>query len=175
VFLGLVTGMPIVSYHMAKFIAPALYDREKKVIIRLVVPAVFLFLAGILLAFFLLLPFTFRFLYSVSGALGAKHLFLSLDQFLGFTLVFTFGFAATFELPVIMYALTATTLVKAAMWRKYWRFATIGIFFLAAIITPDASGVTMLLVAFPMLGLYLAGYVASAVHERRASRSARRS
>src|SRR2546426_2430404 len=135
-FLALVSGMPIVAYHMGKFIAPALYERERKVIVRLVVPAVFLFVAGILLAFFVLLPFTFRFLYSIAGSLGARQKFLSLDQFIGFTLVFTFGFAATFELPIVMYALTAATLVKASTWRKYWRFAVIAIFFFAALITP---------------------------------------
>lgn len=169
-FLAAATGMPIVAYHAGKFVAPALYPRERRVIVRLVVPSVLLFAAGILLAFFVLLPFTFRFLYSVAGALGAKHLFLTLDQFLGFTLIFTLGFASTFELPVIMYALTAATIVKAAIWRKYWRFAVIGIFFFAAMITPDTSGVTMLLVAFPMVGLYVGGYVASALHERRTRR-----
>ena len=109
-FLAFATGMPIVAYHAAKFIAPALYPKERRVIVRLVVPSVLLFAAGILLAFFVLLPFTFRFLYSVAGALGAKHLFLTLDQFLGFTLIFTLGFASTFELPVVMYALTAATI-----------------------------------------------------------------
>ena len=165
-YLSLVTGMPVVAYHMAKFVAPALYDRERKMILRLVVPSVLLFVTGVLLAFFLLLPFTFRFLYSIADTLGAQK-FLKLDEFLGFTLLFTFGFGITFELPIVMYALSAIGLVKAATWRKYWRFAVIGIFFFAAMITPDSSGVTMLLVAFPMLGLYVAGYVASAVHERR--------
>ncbi len=165
-FLALLTGMPIAAYHLGKFVAPALYDRERKVILRLVVPAVLLFVVGVALAFFVLLPFTFRFLYSIADTIGAEK-FLKLDEFLGFTLIFTFGFGLTFELPIVMYALTATGLVKAATWRHYWRFATIGIFFFAAVITPDTSGVTMLLVAFPMLGLYVAGYVAAAIHERR--------
>ena len=169
-FLSLVTGMPIIAYHMSKFIAPALYDREKKVILRLVVPAVLLFTAGLLIAFFALLPFTFRFLYSIADTLDAEK-FLKLDEFLGFTLIFTFGFGITFELPIVMYALSAIGIVKAATWRKYWRFAIIGIFFFAAVITPDASGITMLLVAFPMLGLYVAGYMASVIHERRRSRT----
>jgi len=169
-FLSIVTGMPIVAYHMGKFIAPALYDRERKVILRLVVPSVLLFVAGVLLAFFVLLPFTLRFLYGVASGLGATVQLLDLEAFLHFTLIFTLGFAATFELPVVMYALTAAGMVRAATWRKYWRFAIIGIFFFAAIITPDASGVTMLLVALPMLGLYVAGYATSALHERRRGR-----
>jgi len=168
-FLALVTSMPILAYHGAKFIAPALYERERKVIVRLVVPAVLLFVAGVLIAFFVLLPFTFRFLYSVAGALGAQRKFLDLGEFLGFTITFTFAFGATFELPIVMYALTAATIVKAQTWRKYWRFAVIGIFFFSAILTPDASGVTMMLVAFPMLGLYFGGYAAATLHERRRS------
>ena len=165
-YLSLLTGMPIIAYHMGKFVAPALYDRERKMVLRLVVPSILLFVAGVLIAFFLLLPFTFRFLYSIADTFGAQK-FLKLDEFLGFTLLFTLGFGLTFELPVVMYALSAIGLVKPETWRKYWRFAVIGIFFFAAMITPDSSGVTMLLVAFPMLGLYVAGYVAAVAHARR--------
>jgi len=170
-FLALVTGMPIIGYHAAKFIAPALYESERKAILRILAPAVLLFVAGVLLAFFVLLPFTIRFLYSAAPNIGAQLQLLDLGEFFGFTIVFTFSFGATFELPIIMYALTATTLVRANIWWKYWRFAVIGIFFFAALITPDTSGVTMLFVAFPMVGLYFGGYAAAALHERRKARS----
>jgi sec-independent protein translocase protein TatC len=66
-----------------------------------------------------------------------------------------------------MYGLTAVGLVRAATWRKYWRFAVIAIAFFGVVITPDGSGITMLLVAAPMWALYAAGYVACFLHERR--------
>src|SRR3989454_3350306 len=166
-FLALVTGMPIIGYHAAKFVAPALYEPEKKAILRILVPSIILFIIGVLLAFFLLLPFTIRFLYSVAPSIGAQVQFWDLGEFFGFTLFFTLSFGATFELPIVMYALTATTVVPTKTWWKYWRFAVIGIFFFAALITPDTSGVTMLFVAFPMVGLYFGGYAAAAIHERR--------
>jgi len=168
--LAVAVGMPMIAYQLGMFVAPALYERERKILLRLVVPSVLLFAFGMLVAFLVVLPFTFQFLYSVGAGLGAQRLFLSLDEFLSFTLIFVVGFGLSFELPVVMYALTAATLIKAATWKKYWRFATIGIFFFAAMITPDASGVTMLLVAFPMLGLYVAGYLAASAHERRKER-----
>ena len=169
-FLAIAVGMPMIAYQLGMFIAPALYAEERKVILRLVVPAVLLFGLGVAIAFLVVLPFTFQFLYSVAASLGAQRLFLPLDEFLNFTLIFTLGFGLAFEMPIVMYALTASGLIHAATWRKYWRLAIIGIFFFGAFITPDGSGVTMLLVALPMTGLYVAGYIASALHERRRQR-----
>jgi len=166
VFLAVLVGLPMVSYQMASFIAPALYERERRAILVLVVPSLLLFAAGVALAMFVVLPITFSFLYSIASGLGAQRLFLPLEEFLNFTLIFTLGFGLAFELPVVMYALSATGIVRAATWKKYWRFAVIGIFVFGAMITPDGSGVTMMLVSLPMLGLYLAGYVAALAHER---------
>jgi len=167
--LGPVGGVvaALVGGVIGMFIAPALYAKEKKVILRLVVPAVLLFAGGVAIAFLVVLPFTFTFLYSVAASLGAQRLFLPLDEFLDFTLIFTLGFGLAFEMPIVMYALTASGMIRAVTWRKYWRLAIIGIFFFGAFITPDGSGVTMLLVALPMTGLYVAGYVAAALSERR--------
>jgi len=169
-FLAIGVGMPMIAYQLSLFIAPALYDQEKKVILRLVVPAVLLFALGVAIAFLVVLPFTFAFLYSIAADLGAQRLFLPLDEFLNFTLIFTLGFGLAFEMPVVMYALSASGIIHASVWRKYWRFAIIGIFVFGAFITPDGSGVTMLLVALPMTGLYVAGYVAAVLNERRRQR-----
>ena len=169
-FLALIVGMPMVSYQLGMFIAPGLHEREKRIILRLVTPAVILFGAGVMLAFFVVLPFTFRFLYQVALGLGVDQPLLHIDEFIDFVLLFCIGFGIAFEVPIIMYALTAAGIVRAATWKKYWRFAIIGIFFFGVVITPDGSGVTMLLISVPMSFLYLAGYVAAVVHERRSGR-----
>lgn len=170
-FLSVIVGMPMISYQMGMFIAPALRPQEKRAILRLVAPSIVLFAAGVLLAFFLVLPFTFQFLYQVALGLGVEQPLLHIDQFLDFVLLFMVGFGLAFQVPVIMYALTAIGLVRTATWRRYWRLAVVAIFAFGAIITPDGSGVTMLLISVPMSGLYAAGYAACAVHERRRNRA----
>jgi sec-independent protein translocase protein TatC len=166
-FLSLLVGMPMISYQMGMFIGPALRPQEKRTILRLLVPSMALFAAGVLLAFFVVLPFTFSFLYQVAVNLGVEQPLLHIDQFLDFVLLFMLGFGLAFQVPVVMYGLTAIGLVRAATWRKYWRLAIIAMFAFGAIITPDGSGVTMLLISLPMSGLYVAGYVAAVLHERR--------
>ena len=170
-FISLLVGMPMISYQMGMFIGPALRPQEKRTILRLVVPSIALFAAGVLLAFFVVLPFTFQFLYQVAVNMGVDTPLLHIDQFLDFVLLFMLGFGLAFQVPVVMYGLTAVGLVRAATWKKYWRFAIIGIFLFGVLITPDGSGVTMLLISLPMSGLYVAGYVAALFRERRREKS----
>ena len=172
-FLALLVGMPMVAYQMGMFIAPGLRPREKRTILRLLGPSMALFALGVLIAFFVVLPFTFDFLYQVAVNLGVDQPMLHIDQFLDFVLLFMLGFGLAFQVPVIMYALTAVGLVRAATWRKYWRLAIIAIFGFGAIITPDGSGVTMVLVSAPMSVLYVAGYAACVLNERSRERRGR--
>ncbi|MEK6851882.1 MAG: twin-arginine translocase subunit TatC, partial [Candidatus Thermoplasmatota archaeon] len=169
-FLALLVGMPVVAYQMGMFIAPGLRPREKRTILKLLGPSMVLFALGVLIAFFVVLPFTFDFLYQVAVNLGVDQPMLHIDQFLDFVLLFMLGFGLAFQVPVVMYALTAVGLVRAATWKKYWRIAIIAIFGFGAIITPDGSGVTMILVSGPMSALYVAGYAACVLHERRRTR-----
>jgi sec-independent protein translocase protein TatC len=170
-FLALIVGMPMITYQMGMFIAPGLRPKEKRTILRLVAPSILLFALGVAVAFFVVLPFTFDFLYQVAVNLGVGSPLLHIDQFLDFILMFMLGFGLAFQVPIVMYGLTAVGLVRAVTWRKYWRLAVVAIFAFGAIITPDGSGVTMLLVSLPMTGLYVAGYAACVLHERRKGRA----
>src|SRR3990172_7841429 len=77
------------------------------------------------------------------------------------------GFGLAFELPVVMYGLSYLGIVQPDFWKKNWRYAAIAIFIFGAVITPDGSGITMMLVALPMLVLYAAGYAAIVLRSRR--------
>jgi sec-independent protein translocase protein TatC len=158
-FLAIVAGMPFIGYEIGRFIGPGLYASERRMILRLAIPAALLFLSGALVAFFLILPFIFQFLYGVAGLLGVDLLLLSLDQFVDFTLLFMAGFGLAFQLPIAMYVLSAIGLVGPTFWKRNWRYAAIAIFLFGAIITPDTSGVTMFIVSLPILLLYVIGYV----------------
>ncbi len=168
-FLAILTGMPMIAYQFGSFISPGLHPSERRAILRLVIPSVVLFLLGVLLAFFVVLPFTFDFLYQIAVGLGATP-FLHVEAFIDFMMLFLLGFGLAFQLPVGMYALTNVGLVRAGTWRRHWRFAAIGIFLFGALITPDGTGVTMLFVSLPMLGLYVGGWVAAVLTERRKHR-----
>ena len=168
-FLAIVAISPISTYEFWRFVAPALRPRERRLIVRVSVPVVLLFLAGVAMSFLVVLPFTFSFLYGIAIAMGAQPL-LQLQEFLDFILLFSLGFGVAFELPVVMYGLSALGIVGADFWKRHWRLATFAIFFFGAAITPDGSGVTMMLVAIPMLFLYIGGYVAIRLRDSRSSR-----
>jgi sec-independent protein translocase protein TatC len=166
-FLAAITASPVIAYEMGQFIGPALKASEKRLILRITAPVVILFLSGVTLCLIVVLPFTFQLLYSVQTVLGANFLVLNGDDFASFVLLFSIGFGLAFQLPVLMYGLSWLGVVSSSFWKKYWRIATIAIFFFGAIITPDGSGVTMMLVSLPMLGLYVIGYVVSVRVEKR--------
>ncbi len=157
-FLAIVFGSPFIVYELAQFIGPALRPTEKRIILRITLPVLFLFLAGVTMCFVIVLPFTFNLLFSVQNLMGANFLILYGDNFIDFVLLFSLAFGVAFQLPVVMYGLSAVQIVSADFWKRHWRIATAGIFLFGALITPDGSGVTMMLVSVPMLALYLVGY-----------------
>ncbi|MFQ5553269.1 MAG: twin-arginine translocase subunit TatC, partial [Thermoplasmata archaeon] len=157
-FLAILFSMPVIVYQVSKFVAPGLYTREKKVIARITVPATLLFLAGVLVSHFLILPFVFDFLYTVGASIGFAT-FARADPVFDLILLFFLGMGLAFQTPVIMWGLTALGVVDPSVWKKYWRYAIIGFFLFGAVITPDGSGLTMALVALPMSLLYGIGYI----------------
>jgi sec-independent protein translocase protein TatC len=170
-FLAAIIGSPVIVYELGQFIGPALKPSEKRLIRRVTTPVLFLFLAGVGLCFVVVLPFTIVLMYQVQIALGATSLFLFADDFIGFVLLFSLAFGLAFQLPVLMYGLSWLGIATSDFWKRYWRIAAVGIFVFGAIITPDGSGVTMMLVALPMLVPYGAGYLASRRLERRRIRA----
>jgi sec-independent protein translocase protein TatC len=169
-FLALVATSPVSTYEFWRFVAPALKPNEKRLLVRVSLPVVLLFLTGVAISFLVVLPFTFSFLYGIAIAMGAQPL-LQLQEFLDFVLLFSLAFGIAFELPVVMYGLSVLGIVEADFWKEHWRFAVVGIVFFGAAITPDGSGVTMMLVSVPMLALYAGGYAAIRLRLRRESRN----
>ncbi len=159
IFLAIVFASPSIAYEAAQFLSPALRPSEKRLIARVTVPIVVLFLAGVTLCLLVVLPFTFDLLFSVQNLRGADFLILYGENFVDFALLFSLAFGIAFELPVLMYGLSAVGIVSAGFWARHWRLATVAIFVFGALITPDGSGVTMMFVALPMLVLYVLGYI----------------
>jgi sec-independent protein translocase protein TatC len=154
--LTLIVGMPWIVHELGAFLVPALRQNERQLARRIGIPATLLFAVGTALALLWLTPLTFGFLFRYVGAMGLAPV-LGVQDFVTFALLYSLAFGIVFELPVFVYALTRLGVVQASTWRKHWRAAVIGSLFFGMVITPDNSGVTMLLIATPMIGLYLGG------------------
>src|SRR5579859_3474144 len=154
--LTLIFGMPWIIHEAGAFLVPALRSNERELIRQIGIPATLLFAVGTTLGFAYWTPLTFTLLFRYVAAMGLAPV-LGVQDFISFALLYSFAFGVVFELPVFLYALTRLRVVKAAYWRQHWRAAVVGSLLFGMIITPDNSGITMLLIATPMIALYFAG------------------
>jgi len=153
---GIVFGMPVIIREFTGFIKPALKEREIHVSRAIALPALGLFIAGCLFSYFFVVPYILDFLYKYGEASGIVT-FLNIIDFVSFVLQFLLAFGLSFQLPLIMYAVTASGIIDASFWRKNIRYAIVVIVIFGAVITPDGSGITMWFIAGPMFALYAAG------------------
>jgi len=148
--------MPWIVHEVGAFLVPALRHNERALIRQVGVPATVLFAAGTAVGLLVITPFTFRLLFLYVSAMNLEPV-LGVQDFVNFALIYSLAFGIVCELPVFIYALTRLGVVRAAAWRKHWRGAVIGALVFGMVITPDNSGITMMLIALPMIGLYLGG------------------
>jgi sec-independent protein translocase protein TatC len=157
-FLGIYMSTPLIYYQIGKFVGPALYVRERSALMLVTIPATILFIIGCMFSYFLLTPFLIDFMYGYIVSMDTLP-YVSISDFISFVLMMTLAFGIIFELPIFMIGFTKIGLVPADFWKRHWRMAAIIMAFAGAIITPDGSGITMMIVAIPMWLLYLAGYI----------------
>jgi sec-independent protein translocase protein TatC len=148
--------MPVIIREMTGFIKPALKEREINVSRAITIPALGLFIAGCLFSYFLVVPYILDFLYKYGESAGLVT-FLNIMDFVSFVLQFLLAFGISFQLPLVMYAVTASGVIDASFWRKNIRYAIVIIVIFGAVITPDGSGITMWFIGGPMIALYFAG------------------
>lgn len=163
-FAALMLGMPIVLYQAWAFVAPGLYQHEKRLARPLLVAATLLFYAGCAFAYWVLLPLMFGFL--TSTVPEGVAMMTDINSYLSFVIVMFLAAGISFEMPVavlIAVAMGVVTPDKLSEWRGY---VVVGIFILAAIITPP-DGISQVLLAIPMCLLYEAGILVARVMIRR--------
>jgi len=159
-FLAFIISLPFLLYKIASYFSPALQRKEKKAILKAVIPSTILFIVGCSFAYFLLIPITFKFLYSYVLAISVKP-FFAVNQFISLVLILTSVIGIVFLIPIFMILLSRLGIVKPDVWKKNWRYAILAFLILAAIITPDGTGITMILLAAPLIILYFIGYIGS--------------
>jgi sec-independent protein translocase protein TatC len=158
-FAALMIAMPWLLYQAWAFVAPGLYRREKKLALPLLASALALFYAGCAFAFFLVLPMVFGFLARVTPA--GVAMMTDISAYLDFVLVLFLAFGLAFELPVALVILALLGWVTPAQLREGRGYAVVGIFIVAAVLTPP-DVVSQLMLALPMCLLYEAGILAAA-------------
>ncbi|MCM2356459.1 MAG: twin-arginine translocase subunit TatC [Arenimonas sp.] len=165
-FAALVLSAPVLIYQAWAFVAPGLYQNEKRLAKPLLVAAVLLFYAGCAFAYFLVLPMVFGFLTAITPE--GVAMMTDISRYLDFVLVIFLAFGLSFELPVAVVVLVVLGVVTPAQLREARGYVVVGVFILAAIITPP-DVVSQLMLAIPMCLLYELGIIAGAVLKRRAA------
>ena len=163
-FVAVVLAMPWLLYQAWAFVAPGLYKREKRLALPLLTSALVLFYAGCAFAFFLVLPAVFGFMAKVTP--DGVAMMTDINAYLDFVLVLFLAFGLAFELPVAMLVLVLLGWVSPAQLREGRGYAIVGIFIIAAIVTPP-DVISQLMLAIPMCLLYEAGILAASAIARR--------
>ena len=150
---GFLVASPYVLYALYRFIAPALYRRERHYAVRVVLGGYVMFVLGLLVNYFIIFPLTVRFLgtYQVSSSV---HNMLSLQSYIDTLLMMSLMFGILFEIPVISRLLALFGLLKAEWMQRYWRQALVAIVVIAAVITPTGDAFTLAIVSLPIWLLY---------------------
>ena len=168
IWLGVVLALPVILYQLWSFLAPALYKHEKRVVIPVFFFGTILFLCGIALSYFVILPITLRFLFSIQAS--SLDMFISAREYFGFAIAMSLAMGAVFELPIVIIGLTAVGVVTPKFLQKFRRYAVVLCLVASAIITPGSDPLSLLALALPLYGLYEVSVVASAVVYRRKMR-----
>lgn len=150
-FAGLLGALPFVLYQLWLFIAPGLYENEKKMVTPFVIGGSFMFAVGVLFAYYVVTPFGFQFLITFGSFLYTP--LINIEDYVGFFTKIMMGFGIAFELPVIAYFLAVLGMVTDKTLKDFFKYAVIIIFALAALLTPP-DVLTQLLMAIPLILLY---------------------
>lgn len=160
-------ALPWVMYQLWAFIAPGLYQHERKLILPLVVSSYSLFLIGMAFAYFLVFPTVFNFMAQYNAPLGAE-MTTDIDKYLSFAMTTFLAFGITFEVPVVVVVLVRMGMVTLAKLREARPYVIVGAFVIAAIVTPP-DVLSQLLLAIPMTLLYELGLLIARFYEPKKS------
>jgi sec-independent protein translocase protein TatC len=150
---GVFVASPIVFYQAWQFVAPGLYERERRVALPFSAAATFFFVAGAAFCYYLVFPVAFTFFLEEFTSVGISPQ-IRVSEYLTFTSRMLLAFGATFELPVVTFFLARIGLVTHRMMIAGARYAIVVIFIVAAVLTPGPDVASQMLMATPLLVLY---------------------
>lgn len=149
--VGFILASPFLAWQLWSFFEPALYEHERRLILPAIGLGFILFLIGVAMAYFFVLPFGLDFLLGFQSE--SLSPIITVDEYLSFATRLILAFGLIFEMPVILVLLSMIGLVTTEGLRKYRRHAVVGLAAASALLTPADVG-TMLMLLAPMLLLY---------------------
>jgi sec-independent protein translocase protein TatC len=149
---GLGLAVPVIVFEFWRFIAPGLYEEERRYLVPVVFFSSIFFLGGALFGYFLVFPVGFQFF--TSFASDTITPLISTKEFLTFSFRLLFAFGFVFELPIFAFFLARMGLINAQFLRRQRKIAIVLIFVIAAMLTPGPDVFSQLLMAGPLLVLY---------------------
>jgi sec-independent protein translocase protein TatC len=158
--------MPYLMWEIWQFSAPGLHAYERRFVLPFVMISSIAFYAGLAFCYFVVLPFALNFLVSYGIDSGFTPQ-LSIAAFVGFNLWFLLIFGIMFELPLAITLLARLGWVNAVMLRKYWKWALVGSFTIAAILTPTPDPFNQTIMAAPMYIFYELGIIGAKLFGKR--------
>ena len=163
--IALIMAAPVIVYQVWAFLAPALHKPEKRVVIPVLFASAILFLLGVALAWFYVLPVSLKWFDALNG--GTFELNYVASEYFSFAANMALAFGLAFEVPLLLVALVALGIMSATFLNKSRKFAVLLIFLLAAVISPGDAVIATLALAVPLYLLYEISVVVAFVIERR--------
>jgi sec-independent protein translocase protein TatC len=169
--LGVALALPVILYQIWAFLAPALYQHEKRVVIPVLAAATFLFLSGVSLSFFVVLPLAVEWLMGFQTA--ALEPMITASEYFDFATSMALAFGICFELPIVIVALAALGIVTPQFLSTYRRHAVVVCVIIGAFLTPGDMVWTTIAMAVPLYLLYEVSVVLTImIYRRKAKRAA---
>jgi sec-independent protein translocase protein TatC len=154
-YSGLVLASPFVLYQIIQFVLPGLTRRERRLIGPVVLGSTFLFAAGLVFAYLLLIPAALNFF--INYGEGVVEQLWSIDRYFEFVLLLLFSTGLAFQIPIIQVLLGLLGIVSSAQMLSGWRYVILAAVVLGAVLTPSTDPLTQSLLAGAVLGLYFGG------------------
>ncbi|HZN96676.1 MAG TPA: twin-arginine translocase subunit TatC [Gemmatimonadales bacterium] len=168
--VGLVLASPVILWQTWAFLAPALYEKEKRALVPSLFVGLALFLTGAGLAYEFVVPQALRVLFSFQTEAIAP--FITYDAYFGFVLQVTLALGLSFELPLVILILSWLGVVGPAELSRFRRYAVVLAFVAGAVLSPGADVLSMVMMTLPLLVLYEVGVAGSVILRRRRRREA---
>jgi sec-independent protein translocase protein TatC len=162
---GLILATPIVLWQFWMFVAPGLYQKEKKIVIPFVLSASTLFGSGVAFAHFVAIPSMLKFFGTFEN--DYIRMMVNAGEAFSFYVLMVLAFGLVFQMPILVYFLARFGIVTARFMWKNFRYAILIIFIIAAVATPSADPVNQTIFAAPMIVLYLISIVVAKVFQKR--------
>ena len=160
---GFILSIPVITIQIWKFVSPGLYNRERKILLPLIITVFLCFILGAIFAYMVILPFSLNFFASMVTENVQNN--FSINYYFSFVLALIIGSGIIFEMPVASFLLSSIGIITPSFLRKFRREAIMITVILSAIITPP-DPISLIIMSIPMVVLYEISILVSWISNR---------